>query len=208
MTFPAVFEREIPAKRLPTVVTAQTRHAPRRYEMFGGCGRTDLACLRCTCGEAVTIGTGEALSGPVVRMTERVAIGARVGAGGPVCLLLVTDSARRHLAARVVFTFRRVTRVAIAVCGNVRRDRQARAAIHWCVVTARATSLRARGTSVVLGVIEFDVELFVEARGKTLQRRIVARDICVADNAHRYRRRCELSAVTVGAGFVTGKMRG
>jgi hypothetical protein len=101
-----------------------------------------------------------------------------------------------------------VTRVAVVVCRKVRGDRQARAAIHRCTVTARATSLGARGTSVVLGVIEPDVESLVEARGKTLQRRIVAGDICVADNAHGYRGRRELSAVTVSAGFVTRETRG
>ena len=141
-------------------------------------------------------------------MTERVTIRTRVGAGGPVLFLLVTNSARRHLPARVGFTFRRVTRVAIVMCRKVRGDRQARAAIHRCVVTARATSLRASGTSVVLGVIESDIESFVEARGKTLQRRIVAGDICVADDAHGYRRRRELSAMAVSAGFMAGETRG
>ena len=91
----------------------------------------------------MTVGTREAFSCAVICVTERVAIRTRVGAGGPVVFLLVTNSARRHLAARVGFTFRRVTRVAIAVCRNVRGDRQACAAIHGRVVTACATSLRA-----------------------------------------------------------------
>ena len=136
-------------------------------------------------------------------MTEGVAIRTRVSGGGPIGFLLVTNSARCHLPARVGFTFRRVARVAVAVCGNVRGDRQARAAIHGRVVTAGTTSLRASGTSVVLSVIEFDVESLVEARRKTLQRRIVAGDICVADNAHRYRRRRKLRAVAVSAGAMT-----
>ena len=57
----------------------------------------------------------------------------------------------------------------------------------------------------MLSVIEPHVEWFVEARREIFQRRIVAGDICVADNAHRYRGGCELSAVTVSAGFVTGE---
>lgn len=56
-------------------------------------------------------------------------------------------------------------------------------------------------------MIEPNVEWFVEARGKIFQRRIVAGDICVADNAHGDRGRCELSAMTIGAGFVTRETR-
>lgn len=55
----------------------------------------------------------------------------------------------------------------------------------------------------MLNVIKFHVESLVEARGKIFERRIVAGDICVADDTHRYRGRRELSAVTVSAGFVT-----
>ena len=143
MALPALFERQVAAKRLPPVVTAQARHAAGRHKMLGGRGRTHLAGLWSACGETVTVGTCETFSRAVVCMTESVAIRTRVGAGGPVGFLFVTNSARRHFAARVGFTFRRVTRVAIAVCGEVRRDRQTRAAIHRSVVTARAASLRA-----------------------------------------------------------------
>ena len=68
-----------------------------------------------------------------------------------------------------------------------------------------ATARRSSGAGVVLRVIEFHVEGFVEARGKTLQRWIVAADISVADNAHRHSGRRELSAMTVGASLVTRK---
>ena len=98
-----------------------------------------------------------------------------------------------------------MTGVAVVVGRKVRGDRQTRAAIQGGVVTACATSLRPGGTGVVLGMIEFDVESFVEARGKTFQWRIVAGDIRVADNAHRYRRRRELTAVTISASLVTGE---
>jgi hypothetical protein len=59
----------------------------------------------------------------------------------------------------------------------------------------------------VLRVIELDVEWFVETRWKIFQRRIVAADIHVTDLAHRNLRRCELAAMTIRAGFVTGKAR-
>lgn len=156
----------------------------------------------------MAVSTRETLSGAMICVAKRIAIRTRVGTRGPVCLLLVTDSARRHLATRVGFTLGRVTRVAIAVCRKVRGNRQARAAIHRRVVTTGAASLRASCTSVVLCVIEFHVEALVEARGEILERRIVAGDIRVADNAHRYRRRCELSAMTVSAGFVAWETGG
>jgi len=70
-------------------------------------------------------------------------------------------------------------------------------------MTTGATFLRPSGPSVVLCVIEADVETLVESRWEVLQRRIVAADVCVADNAHRNRGRRELSAMTVSAGFVT-----
>ena len=72
-------------------------------------------------------------------------------------------------------------------------------------MTTRASSLRSRGAGVVLRVIEFDVEWFVEAGGEVFQRRIVAADVRVADSAHRNLRRGELTAVTIGARFVTRK---
>jgi hypothetical protein len=151
----------------------------------------------------MAVSTRKPFSCAVICVAERVAISTRVGGRGPVSLLVVTDAARCHLSTRVGLTLRRMTGVAVVVGGKVRRDRQTRAATHGGVMTACATSLRACGTDVVLGMIEFDVEPFVEARGKTLQRRIVAGDIRVADNAHRYRRRCELRTVTVSARLMT-----
>jgi hypothetical protein len=59
----------------------------------------------------------------------------------------------------------------------------------------------------MLGVIELDVERFIEACGKTLQRRLVAFGISVTDQTHGYRRRRELPTMTVSAGLVTGKTR-
>ena len=59
----------------------------------------------------------------------------------------------------------------------------------------------------MLCVIEPHVESLVEASREIFQRRIVAGDICVADNAHGDRGCRELSAVTISAGFVTGETR-
>jgi hypothetical protein len=90
---------------------------------------------------------------------------------------------------------------------DVRGYRVARAAIDRRTVTSAATALRARGAGVMLRVIKLDVEWFVEACGKILQRRIVAADVRVTDLAHRNLRRRELAAMTIRAGFVTGKSR-
>ena len=72
-------------------------------------------------------------------------------------------------------------------------------------MTSGATSLWTRGAGVVLRVIEFDVERFVEARGEVFEWRVAAGDVCVTDRAHRHLRRRELAAVAISAGFVTGE---
>ena len=141
----------------------------------------------------------------VVRVAERVAVGASVDARGPVSLLIVANSARSHLTPRIRFGGGRVARVAIVVCCKIGRDRQTRTAIHRRTVATCATSLRARRTGVVLCVVEFNVEGLIEAGRKTLQWRIVAADVRVTDDAHRYGRRGELTAMTVGASLMTRK---
>ena len=70
-----------------------------------------------------------------------------------------------------------------------------------------ATRLWTRRAGVVLRVIKLHVERFVEARGESFQRRVAALRVGVTDEAHRNRRRRELSAMAVGAGFVTRKTR-
>lgn len=91
----------------------------------------------------MAVGTREFLSRVMVCVTERVAVGSRVGARGPVGFLIVANAARRHLASRVGFAGRRVARVATVMCRKVCRNRQTRTSIHRRAVTARATSLRA-----------------------------------------------------------------
>ena len=100
-----------------------------------------------------------------------------------------------------------MTGVAVVVRREICRDRQSGSPVHWLGMTADAAVLRTGRAGIVLRVIEFYVERFVEAGGKTLQRRVVALRVGVTDQAHRNRRRRELSAMAVGAGFVTGKAR-
>ena len=118
----------------------------------------------------------------------------------------MANAARRDLASRVRFACRRVTRVAAVVRRKVRRNRQREAAIRRRV-TAVAALLWTSSAGRVLRVIESDVETFVESSGEILQRRIAALRVGMADQTHRNRRRRELSAMTIGAGFVAGKTR-
>jgi hypothetical protein len=74
-------------------------------------------------------------------------------------------------------------------------------------VTAIATLRWSRVAFHVLRVIELNVEAFIESRREIPQRRVAAFCIRVTDETHRNRRRCELSTVTIGAGFVTGETR-
>jgi hypothetical protein len=89
---------------------------------------------------------------------------------------------------------------------KIRRNRQCDAAINWRV-TAIATLRGSRFAFHVLRVIEFHVEAFIESGREILERRVAAFCICVTDETHRNRRRCELPAVTISAGFVTGETR-
>ena len=70
-----------------------------------------------------------------------------------------------------------------------------------------AALLRFRRPAHVLRMIELQVETLIEARGETLQRRIVALRVGVADQTHRNRGSRELSAVTISACFVAGEAR-
>ena len=45
MTPATVFEREVASESALAVVTGQTRHTPRRDEVFGGRGRANLPRL-------------------------------------------------------------------------------------------------------------------------------------------------------------------
>ena len=155
----------------------------------------------------MTISALEPLARAVFGVTERVTKSARVRRRGPVGLLVVTHAARRDLTTGVRFARRRVTRVAVAVRCEVGRNRKSGASIHRCVVTTGATVRRARGTGVVLRVIELHVERFNETRGKVFQRRIVALRVRVANQAHRDRGRRGLAAMAVGAGFVSRETR-
>ena len=98
-----------------------------------------------------------------------------------------------------------MTRVATVMRGEICGDRKTGAAIARCAVTSEATSLWTRRAGVVLRVIEFDVEGFVEARRKVFEWRVAGTDVCVTDRAHRHLRRCELAAMTISTRFVSGE---
>ena len=155
----------------------------------------------------MTVSALESLARAVFGMTERVTKSACVRSRGPVTLLLVTHATRGDLAACVRFARRRVTRVAVGMRGEVCRNRKPGASIHRRIVTTGAAVCGTRRSGVVLRVIELHVESLVEAHRKTLQRRVVALRVRVTDQAHRNRGRCELAAMTVSAGFVTGEAR-
>jgi hypothetical protein len=87
---------------------------------------------------------------------------------------------------------------------EIRRYRQRDAAIDGRVTTI-ATLRGSCFAFHVLRVIELNVEAFIKARRKTFQRRVAAFCICVTDETHGNRRRRELSAMTVSAGFVAGE---
>ena len=118
MTPAAIFECEVASKRTIAVVTTRARFATRRYKMFGRRRRTDLARLRKSARNRVTLGARQSLSAAMLRMTERVAKRTRVGGRARERFLIVTNSAGRDLASTLRFAARRVTAVALIV----RRD--------------------------------------------------------------------------------------
>lgn len=207
MTAPAVVEAEVATENSFAVVTRRARLGARAEEVLGGRGRAHLARLRRARGDFVAISAVESLARAVVGVTEGASERACVSARRTIRFLLVTDAARRDLTAGVRSARWRVTRVAVAVRGEVRRNRKSGAPANGRAVTSGATIRRPGGVGVVLRVIELYVERFVEAGGKVFQRRIVALRVGVTDHAHRDRGGRELSAMAVGAGLVTGKTR-
>jgi hypothetical protein len=72
-------------------------------------------------------------------------------------------------------------------------------------MTRRAAILWTGRTHHVLRMVEFQVEAFFESVRKSLQRRIVAVNVRVADRAHGHIRSSELGQMTPRAIFVAGK---
>ena len=97
-----------------------------------------------------------------------------------------------------------MTTVTTVVSREVRRNRQRHTTIRRRV-TAVTSLLRTSSARHVLRVIKLHVESFIESSGEVFQRRIAALRVGVADQAHRNRRRRELSAMTIGTRFVTRK---
>lgn len=206
VTAAAIFETKISAKGALSVVTGGTGRPAGRREMLRGRGGTDLPHLWRACSQAVTVSAGEPVAWPMISVTESVSVGARVDRRRPIGLLVMANAARGDLASRRGLACGSVTTVTAIVGHKVRRDRQRNSAIRRSMTTV-ATRLWLRRSAHVLRVIELHVETLIEARGETLQRRIAALRIAVADQTHRDRRRRELSAMTVRASFVTRKAR-
>lgn len=207
MTTLTVTEPEVAAECSPAGVARRASLRAARCEVLRGGCRTHLSRLRCARREFVAVGACQSLSRAVVCVTEGVSISARVGAGWTIRFLIVTDTAGRDLAAGARTTRRRVTGVTDVVRREICGDRQPGAPLHGRAVTAHTTVLRTRRSGHVLRVIKFHVERLVEACGKISQRRIAGLHVGMTDQAHGYRRCCELPAMAIGAGFVTGKPR-
>ena len=101
MTALAVVEAEITAKRSLAGVTRGAGLCAYCWEVLDGGGRAHLPRLRCARDEFVAVGARESFARAVVRVTEGVAKGSRIRAGRVICFLIVTDAARRDLAAGV-----------------------------------------------------------------------------------------------------------
>ena len=101
MTALTVVEAEVAAKRSLAGVTRGAGLCARGWEMLDRGGRAHLPRLRCARSEFVAIGARESFARAVIRVTERVAKGTRIRAGRAIRFLIVTDAARRDLAARV-----------------------------------------------------------------------------------------------------------
>ena len=173
MTAAAIFEGEVASKSTISVMTTRARFATRRYRMFGRRWRTDLARLRKSARNCVTLGARQSLSAAMLRMTERIAKGTRVGRRSRKRFLIVTNSARRDLASTLRFAARRVTAVALVVSRDSRRNTE-RSRTCASGMASVATTCRSRRAVHVLRMIELHVEALVELSGKTFQRRIRA----------------------------------
>ena len=101
MTALAIGKTEIPSEISPAVVTGGAGLRTGSDEMLGRRGRTDLSSLRRARGEFVAVGTRESLACAMFCVTEGKTKSARVGAGRAIRFLVVTDSTRSDLAARI-----------------------------------------------------------------------------------------------------------
>ena len=122
MTSLAILECKIATEGTIAVVTANTRLAASCSKMLKRRRRADLARLRRTRAQRMTIRTGKPLPAAVFCMTEGIAIRARIGARARKRLLLMTNAAGSELATGLRSTARRVTRVTLVMSGDTRRN--------------------------------------------------------------------------------------
>ena len=99
MTAPAILKRQVATEGAVAVVATKARAAARRNKMFERRGRADLARLRQSRRERVTVGASESLTAAVFRVAERVTISARTRRRARERLLVMTDSAGSELTS-------------------------------------------------------------------------------------------------------------
>src|SRR6185436_5965290 len=133
----------------------------------------------------MTICAGKPLPGTVLRMAESEAKCTRVGSGSRIRFLLVTNSARSNLFARLRFAARCVAGVTLIVCRHPTGNALCECASARPAMTCRAATGRPRRARHMLSVIKSRVEAFVKLRGKTPERRVCGIHVRVADDAHR-----------------------
>src|SRR5688572_10596708 len=97
-----------------------------------------------------------------------------------------------------------MTTVTTVMRRQVRWNRESYSAVRRRV-TAITTLRRSRFALVVLRVIELNIESFIESRREIFERWVAALRVAVANQTHRNGRHCELAAVAVRAGFVSGE---
>lgn len=140
-------------------------------------------------------------------VTKGITKRARVCSRSSERLLGVTNSARSKLTSALSLAARCVTGVTLIVRSDPRRDAQCGRASTGACMTRRATISWPRRSVHVLRMIELHVEVLVELRGESLERRIGAVHIRMTDRAHRTVGCHKLSEMAFGAGLVSGKMR-
>jgi hypothetical protein len=99
VTAPAILKRQVAAKRAIAIVTTKAGAAARRNKMFERRGRADLARLRQSRRERVTVGASESLTAAMFRMAERVTISARIRSCSRERLLVMTNAAGSNLSS-------------------------------------------------------------------------------------------------------------
>src|SRR5687767_3568194 len=101
-----------------------------------------------------------------------------------------------------------MTGVALVMGRDARRNRQRRrGAAAEPAMTGGTSVWGTAGAGIVLGMVEFDVEILLETGGKRFSRWVRAIDVRMTNPAHRRIRREHLGGVAMKAGFMSRKSR-